>query len=51
MRKMVQLYIEQEAGGMIFAIHIGEDHKAFVKLNFLNATVVLSTTPGLGVYQ
>lgn len=30
---------------------IGEGNKAFAKLNFLNAAIVLSTTPGLDVYQ
>lgn len=30
---------------------IGEGNKAFAKLNFINATIVLSTTPGLDVYQ
>ena len=30
---------------------LGEGNKAFSKLNFLNACVVLSTTPGLDVYQ
>jgi len=30
---------------------IGEDNKAFAKLNFLNANILLSTTPGLDVYQ
>lgn len=30
---------------------IGENNKAFAKLNFLNAGMVLSTTPGLDVYQ
>lgn len=30
---------------------IGEGNKAFTKLNFLNASIVLSTTPGLEVYQ
>jgi hypothetical protein len=30
---------------------IGEGNKAFVKLNFLSAQVVLMTTPGLDVYQ
>ena len=30
---------------------VGENNKAFAKLNFLNATIVLSTTPGLDVYQ
>lgn len=33
------------------AEYIGEDNKAFARLNFLNATIVLSTTPGLDVYQ
>lgn len=30
---------------------IGTGNKAFSKLNFLNATLLLSTTPGLDVYQ
>lgn len=30
---------------------IGEGNRAFARLNFLNATIVLSTTPGLDVYQ
>lgn len=30
---------------------IGEGNKAFAKLNFINAGIVLSTTPGLDVYQ
>ena len=30
---------------------IGEGNKAFAKLNFLRANVVLATTPGLDVYQ
>lgn len=30
---------------------IGGHNKAFAKLNFLNASIVLSTTPGLDVYQ
>lgn len=33
------------------AEYIGEDNKAFAKLNFLKATILLSTTPGLDVYQ
>ena len=33
------------------AEYIGSDNKAFAKLNFLNATIVLSTTPGLDVLQ
>ena len=35
----------------IKAEFIGEGNKAFAKLNFLNASIVLSTTPGLDVYQ
>lgn len=35
----------------IHAEYIGKDNKAFARLNFLNAEVVLSTTPGLDVYQ
>jgi len=30
---------------------IGSDNRAFAKLNFLNAVIVLSTTPGLDVFQ
>lgn len=30
---------------------IGEGNKAFTRLNFLSAAIVLSTTPGLEVYQ
>ena len=30
---------------------IGADNRAFAKLNFLNADMLLSTTPGLDVYQ
>lgn len=30
---------------------IGEGNRAFARLNFLSASVVLSTTPGLDVYQ
>lgn len=30
---------------------IGKNNVAFAKLNFLNAAIVLSTTPGLDVYQ
>lgn len=35
----------------IKAEFIGNGNKAFAKLNFLNADLVLSTTPGLDVYQ
>ena len=35
----------------IKAEFIGKDNKAFARLNFLNASVVVSTTPGLDVYQ
>ncbi len=30
---------------------IGKDNRSFTRLNFLNASIVLSTTPGLDVYQ
>ncbi len=30
---------------------VGEGNKAYAKLNFLNATMLLATTPGLDVYQ
>lgn len=33
------------------AEYIGSDNKAYARLNFLNATILLSTTPGLDVYQ
>ena len=33
------------------AEYIGKDNKAFARLNFLNASIVVSTTPGLDVYQ
>lgn len=33
------------------AEYIGKGNKAFAQLNFLNASIVLSTTPGLDVYQ
>ena len=35
----------------LHAEFIGEGNKAFAKLNFLKATILLSTTPGLDVYQ
>lgn len=35
----------------IKAEFIGKDNKAFAKLNFLNARILFSTTPGLDVYQ
>lgn len=35
----------------VTAEFIGSDNKAFARLNFLNASIVLSTTPGLEVYQ
>lgn len=35
----------------INAEFIGAGNKAFAKLNFLNADILLSTTPGLDVYQ
>ncbi len=35
----------------IHAEFIGEGNKAFAKLNFLRASILLSSTPGLDVYQ
>lgn len=35
----------------IKAEYVGSENKAFARLNFLKATIVLSTTPGLDVYQ
>lgn len=35
----------------IHAEFIGEGNRAFARLNFLSASLVLSTTPGLDVYQ
>ena len=35
----------------ISAQYIGKHNKAFAKMNFLNASIVISTTPGLDVYQ
>ena len=42
--------LSAELPGMT-AEFIGEDNRAFTKLNFLKANVVFSTTPGLDVYQ
>ena len=33
------------------AEYMGSENKAFARLNFLNANILLSTTPGLDVYQ
>ena len=35
----------------LHTVFIGEGNNGFAKMNFLNATMVLSTTPGLDVYQ
>ena len=35
----------------VTAEFIGRSNKAFAKMNFLNASMVISTTPGLDVYQ
>ena len=35
----------------IKAEYVGNENKAFARLNFMKATIVLSTTPGLDVYQ
>ena len=41
----------QNAYPHIHAQFIGEGNRAFARLNFLSATLLLSTTPGLDVYQ
>lgn len=33
------------------AEYIGKDNKAFARLNYLKSTILLSTTPGLDIYQ
>ena len=43
--------LKQTGMNHVRAEYIGTGNKAFAKLNFLNATIVLSTTPGLDVYQ
>lgn len=35
----------------VTAEYIGGDNKAFAKLNYLRASILLSTTPGLDIYQ
>ena len=35
----------------LHAEYIGDGNKAFARLNFLKATLLFSTTPGLDVYQ
>lgn len=35
----------------VTAQFIGKNNKAFAKMNFLNASIVISSTPGLDVYQ
>lgn len=37
--------------GHIKGEFIGKNNKAFARMNYLNAVIVLSTTPGLDVYQ
>ena len=37
--------------GHVKAQFIGRNNRAFAKMNFLNASIVISTTPGLDVYQ
>ena len=41
----------QNPYGHIRGEFIGKNNRAFAKMNFLNAGIVLSTTPGLNVYQ
>lgn len=53
-RGILMIYIVPGTGSTLFAVLlglIGAGNKAFAKLNFLHAVVVLSTTPGLDVYQ
>jgi hypothetical protein len=58
-RKIVLVYYTASSDDPVFAEKyeyvrpefIGEGNKAFAKMNFLNADVCLSTTPGLDVYQ
>ncbi len=41
----------QKSDSLFTSKYIGKGNKAFSKLNFLDAILVLSTTPGLDVYQ
>ena len=41
----------QKKYDFVHAEYLGEKNKPFAKLNFLHADIVLSTTPGLDVYQ
>ncbi len=41
----------QKKYDFVHAEYLGERNKPFAKLNFLHADIVLSTTPGLDVYQ
>jgi hypothetical protein len=58
-RKIPLLYLTSQEDDPVFAVNyacitsefIGSENKAFGRLNFLSATVVLMTTPGLDVYQ
>ena len=43
--------LKQTAMSHVKTEYIGSGNKAFAKLNFLKATMLLSTTPGLDVYQ
>jgi len=43
--------LKQNGMKHVKAEYIGPGNKAFARLNFLNARIVLSTTPGLDVYQ
>lgn len=54
----MKLYIDPGTGSMLFAILIGTIgalnyilKNGLLKLKFLKALIVLSTTPGLNVYQ
>lgn len=43
--------LKAEVGEGFKASFLGEGNKAFARLNFYNANILLSTTPGLEVYQ
>ena len=44
-------YIFNEKYEYVFSEFIGEGNKGLTKMNYLNADIVLSTTPSLNVYQ
>lgn len=56
-KKVVYLTASEDDPGLqcaypnVHAEFIGKDNRAFTRLNFMNAQILLSTTPGLDVYQ